>query len=213
VSRAGLVASVGLWLVVAPAGCACDPGEVPARDVGDRTRRDAAIDAPSLDAPGPDAPGPDAPGPDAFREPDDAPAPPLDGCVSDVSLAQAGRPCLDDTDCPPALSCLEGGSLSPGASCELLASGDCACPAGSTAASRVSSSGVVTVCAPSSCAPRPVDPSQIGRTCATLRDCPEWMICEGSACALPCSTQCSCPGTTRCESVVTGSGIASRCVP
>lgn len=154
----------------------------------------------------------DAPVDDAFLEPADAPVVPVDGCVSEISLALAGSPCLDDSDCPSDLRCLEGGSLSPGSSCELIAPTDCACPSGSTPASWVSASGVVTVCALTSCPARSVDANAIGDACTTLRDCPEWMICEASACALPCGASCACPGTTRCESVVTASGLASRCV-
>jgi hypothetical protein len=140
-----------------------------------------------------------------------------DGCVSPLPIDHAGLPCLDGSDCPPGLVCFPPGGFSPSPSCQVPAIAGCACPPGSTATAIVTASETHTVCAPDVCPARNTDVSALGRACASLRDCEDWMVCEvgaaGSVCALPCSSACACPGTTRCQSVVLPTGVSMRCVP
>lgn len=177
-----------------------------------RVTRDSATDVPTAI--------------DAMRDDDDAQVASIedawidrvDGCVSPLPLDRSGQPCVDGSDCPPGLVCLPPGSLSPSASCQVPALTGCACPEGSTLASHVTGSSVQAVCAPVTCPARETDPSRLGAPCETLRDCADWMICEGGAggaasrCALTCTEQCSCPGDLRCESVAIPSGVSTRCV-
>lgn len=205
-SRAGLVASVALFV----GGCACEPTFEPPIDAA-RVTRDAATDAPiAIDVIADD----DAP----IASIEDAWIDRVDGCVSPLPLDRAGAPCLDGTDCPPGLLCLPPGGFAASASCQVPSIGGCACPEGSSLTSYVTSSSVHAICAPDSCPLRTTDASRLGAACETLRDCADWMICEGGAggaastCALTCSEQCSCPSDLRCESVALPSGVATRCV-
>jgi len=203
--RALLCSSVGLL-----AGCPTEPPP-PLPDVGIRSPPIDAGPLPAFADANFDAAAPEDGAlslPDVWLER-------TDGCVVPFASDRVGLPCDEATDCPTGLACLPATGLEPSASCQMLAIEGCDCPAGTAFAPYVTAGAAFTICARGACPMRETDASALGRACASLSDCPDWMICEagasGTTCELPCSEQCACPGGTSCTSRARPDGVAQRC--